>query len=128
MVLPVLSNPGGIEQIGFAQPSFIEKSLRPFAEGAAQPLGERNAKSHLWTVNKVPRHMTVEDLSQQPLTLTTPNLGMARQVPGEFDDPVIKQRNACLKGNGHAGAIDFGQNVVRQVSDEIHQLHLLEKT
>lgn len=108
MVLPVLSNPSGIEQIGFAQASFIEKRLRPFAEGAAQPLGKRNAKSHLWTVNKVPRYMTVEDLSQQPLTLTTPNLGMAWQVPGEFDDPVIKQRNACLKGNGHAGAIDFG--------------------
>src|SRR3974390_2932530 len=48
MVLPILSNPRGIEQIGFAQASFIEKRLRPFAEGTAQPLGKRNAKSHLW--------------------------------------------------------------------------------
>src|SRR3974390_302271 len=69
MVLPVLSNPSGIEQIGFAQASFNEKLPRPFAEGPAPPLGQRIAKSQLWTVSKVPLYMTIEDLSQQPLTL-----------------------------------------------------------
>ena len=40
-----------------------------------------------------------------------------------FHDPVIEQRHARFQRHGHAGAIDLGQNIVGQISDQIEKLH-----
>ena len=62
------------------------------------------------------------------LLTATADLGSLRQSPGEFDDAVIQQGNACLECNRHAGSINLREDVVGEICDEVHQLHLLKKT
>ena len=44
----------------------IEQVLGPFPQWTAQPVGERNAESHLRSLDKLPRHIAIEHPAQQP--------------------------------------------------------------
>ena len=48
-----------------------------------------------------------------------------RQRPREPHDAMVQERNPGLKRDGHAGAIDLGQNIVRQIGERIGELHAL---
>ncbi len=43
-----------------------------------------------------------------------------------FHDAVIKQRHASFKTDGHGGAVNFSQNVIRQVTHGIEIQHVLK--
>jgi hypothetical protein len=58
-----------------------------------------------------------------------PDLEADRNARGKLGDPMIEERNARLEAHRHRRAIDFAQNVVRQVGDgvAIHHPHRVRR-
>ncbi len=119
MLLPESANDLRIQQRGITQPLVVQQGLGPIAQRPAQPFAQRNTKSHLRPFDERAWNVPVQHLPQNPFCGVVTDLCIARQPPRKFDDAVIEERNARFQRHSHAGAVDFGQDVVRQISDEI---------
>ena len=47
--------------------------------------------------------------------------------PGEFHHTMVKKGDAGFQSHRHAGPINFGQDIVGQIGDEIEELHPFEQ-
>src|SRR5262245_52967041 len=126
MLQPQFADRRGIENSG-SDLSAAKKILHPIAKRPPQPGRQRNRKPCFWPADEMPRHIFVQHTSQKPLALPAAHTEIAGKRPGKFDDAMIEQRRADLKGNSHGCTIDFLEDVVRQVSRHVPELHTFKQ-
>jgi hypothetical protein len=85
----------------------------------------RNAEPHLRSLDESRRHVTVEDLSQEPLPLPVSDFHRQGQSPRQLCDPMVEEWRAGLEADAHRGAIDLVQNVIRQVGERVPEHHAM---
>ena len=69
--------------------------------------------------------MALEYLSQQPLGLTASQLRVKGKAPSQVEDLSIEKRNPGFQGGRHGRSIQFDQDVIGQVADEVEPEHVL---
>src|SRR5216117_3607668 len=107
MFLPSLSYYLRFKKSLSPQPSRPHEILCPIAQWPAQPFGNRGAKASFGTVHQSARDVLIENLSQQPLASISPLIERRRKAPGEFNDPMVQQRDARFQADRHGGPIHF---------------------
>src|SRR6185503_9762179 len=95
--------------------------VHAIAQRPSQPSAERHAESHFGTVDQGARNALVKELTQDPLRRSMTALEAHRQAQRQLDDAMVEQRRANFEADRHGRPIDFGQNVFRQVRDEIEK-------
>src|SRR6266704_1568406 len=89
VLAPLISNRQSIEKPFGSQLFFVEQLFGPCAQRATQPGVDRYGKTHLGSLDQALRHILVEDLPQQPLSLAAANLERLRYLPREFNQAMI---------------------------------------
>ena len=79
------------------------------------PFVRWNVEANFFPLQDRLRQLVPHEFLQQDLLLRAPNLERRRQGGGKFDDTVVQERWAQLDGMGHAHAVRFDQDVVRQI-------------
>src|SRR6266516_1662983 len=90
----------------------------------SQPLVQGDTEALLGAIDIFARNVFVEHLAQQMLgaTGTPPEAEWQREC--KFNQSMVEERFASLDADGHSRAIDFGQDVPRQVVMKIPQTKL----
>ncbi len=71
--------------------------------------------------------MPVQDPAEDLLADATVYLLFDRQPPGELEHTVIEQGHTAFQAHGHAGAVEFHQDVVRQIDQRVKEHQLLDE-
>src|SRR5216684_4311174 len=125
MFFPFRSNGANSEEAMPVEAGFRKQFFGPLAQRSSEPTINGNTEAHLGALQKVRRNILVENLTENPLTGSIANLEAQGQLPGELDNAMVQQWNARLKAHGHAGTVHFGENVVRQIIEQIGEHHEL---
>jgi hypothetical protein len=123
MLFPFRSNGANSEEAMPVEAGLRKQFFGPLAQRSSEPTINGNAETHLGALQKVWRNILVENLTENPLAGSIANFEMKGQLPGKLDNAVVQQWNARLETHGHAGAVHFGQNVVRQIIEQIGEHH-----
>ena len=123
MVLPSPMDNFRIKPSLFRQFSSVEKFFGPRPKRPLDPFADRHGKARLWPVDQRLGDMAVEQLAQDLLAATTSDFVIDRYPCRQRRDPVIKEGYTCFEAHRHRCAIDFAENVVRQVADGIAVHH-----
>src|SRR3954469_17477523 len=116
-----------LEQAAASELRRVEKSVRPAPQRSAKPAIDWDRKSHFGPFDNRLWHSAIKNLAQNPFADTIAQLESMRQPPGELDHPMIEERGSDLETHRHARAIEFRQQVVRQVRQLISQHHAVEE-
>ena len=100
----------------FANRAFVECFVHQRLQRRAQPVMRRNIEAFFAARQHRTRKFVLHQLAQNELERTAPDLEIFRQRGGEFHDPVIQKRRPHLQRVGHAHAVAFIQDIVRQVT------------
>src|SRR5205809_5674945 len=84
-------------------------------------------EAHLGSISQTLWHVTMQELSQQPLSNSISDLNGCRESPSELHDAMIQVRSPGLETYSHAGPVHLHQNVIRQVGHEIERHHRWER-
>ena len=93
---------------------------------ASEPFVNRNGDAHLRPLDDLLRNVPVKHLAQQSLLDAVLEFVMGRQSRGELENAVIEQRLAAFETDRHGGAVDLGEDVVREVGLVVDGEHARE--
>src|SRR5437773_9788694 len=69
----------------------------------------------------------MQQLPQQPLSLTVTDFHGQWKLPGKLDHAMIQEWHACLQAHPHACAVHLDQNVVWQIGHHVQVHHALRE-
>jgi hypothetical protein len=127
MLTPDLAHGLRIELLDRAQSCLREQGFGRFAQGTPEPTVDRDAEALFRRVGNLRAVGPTRKLPQQPLRLTsctTPQ--MAGQRQRKLGDGRLQKRSPHLEAVCHAHAVDFGENIVRQVLADVGPLQFAE--
>src|SRR5712692_4801930 len=125
VLCPFRSNGENSKEAIPAQAGLRKQFFGPFAQRSSEPAVNGNAETHFGALQKFRRNILVENLTENPLAGSIANFEVQGQLPGKLDNAVVQQRNARLETHSHAGTVHFGENVVRQIIEQIGEHHEL---
>src|SRR3990172_1220882 len=135
LMLPVVSSrqvllPGPpdrnrVEIASLGEGARSEQLFSPVSQWTSKPRFNRDAKAHLRSFNQLTRYVLVEYLSEEPLAPSVAHFHAKWQLPRKLDDSMIEKWHARLQRDRHRGAIDFAEDVVREIRHRIEHHHAL---
>src|SRR2546423_12635962 len=123
MLRPFLSDFSNIQKLVPTQLFSGQQIFSPFPQGSSEPATNWDTKTHLRTLHQFPRNVLVKNLPKNPFTCFVPDLQMQRESPSKLNHTMVEQRNSCFKAYCHACAVDFSENIIRQIIQHISQHH-----
>ena len=115
-----------IEQAAATQALWRQKVAGQRTQLAFQPFRKRHAKTLLAAPPDKSRHQTFGRAFQNIFRSVAVKFVVRRQRRREFSDAGIEIRRAHFQTNRHTRAIDFCQDVFRQIKLRIQALHALD--
>src|SRR3979409_1932403 len=119
MLEPAVLNPRGVQQMLVAKTRLGKEVRRPRTKRPPQPGADRYVESLFRAIEEVAWQGAAEDLPQEPFALAMAHLRAVRQCPAELDNPMVEDRTTCLQAGRHTGAIEFHQNIARQILEHV---------
>src|SRR5271154_7209505 len=95
----------------------------PISQWTTQPEIDGNAEPHFGALHQAVWNVLMKDLTQNPFAATFVDFESKWQMPSKLDDMVIQQRDSRFKANGHASPVDFCEDVVRKILEQIGKHH-----
>src|SRR6185437_4198115 len=115
MFLPLTANRPGIQKTMTIESIGGEQVFSPFPQWTAKPTVNRNAKPHFGPLHKLPGHIAIQHLAENPFADSVPDLEAKRKSPREFNNSMINQGNTGFQAGGHAGSVHLGEDVIREI-------------
>src|SRR5690348_13424503 len=105
MLAPDTGNKLGVEKSVLLQQPWIEKRIRPAAQGSSQPFAEGDCEAHLRAIDEPLGNIAVQQAAENALALRSLDLEVERKPPGELKDSWIEEWSSCFQRNRHGRAI-----------------------
>ena len=97
------------------------------AQGAAEPVIQRNAEAHLGTMQQFRRQPVAQRVDQDVLAPAVDDLPVVRNGGGQFRQFVIQQRTAHFQRRRHGHAVHLHQHVAGQIRRRLEVHHLRQR-